>query len=399
MADAVALAAETPPVMGSGEPRDSAEHGAQRSETVRANTGQADKTIHQAVGETLEQASGAADMRGGGGATRALIATGAALAPLAVGIAYSSLAVEHAAPLPPAIEAERRTFLSPMAGLISYYADESGAGRPLVLVHSVNAGASAYEMRPLFDFYRGQRPVYALDLPGFGFSARGDRAYSAALYATALLDLLHEIDADERGGADLAALSLGCEFAARAANNRPELIRSLAFISPSGLSGRAHENRAQSTGASSAGRRLRSLLALPLWSQALYDALVSRASLRYFLQRSFDGEVDPGLLEYAWATAHQPGARFAPLAFVSGLLFTPNAVETLYTRLAQPTLVIYDRDSFVTFDALPDLLGQRANWQAKRVAPTHGLPQFERLSDTTRALQSFWSEAAALPQP
>jgi pimeloyl-ACP methyl ester carboxylesterase len=319
-----------------------------------------------------------------------------------VGIAYSSLAVEHAAPLPPAIEAERRTFLSPMAGLISYYADESGAGRPLVLVHSVNAGASAYEMRPLFDFYRGQRSVYALDLPGFGFSARGDRAYSADLYTTALLDLLREIGVDERGGADLVALSLGCEFAARAANDQPELIRSLALISPTGLSGRAHENGSQRAGvggASGAGRRLRSLLAFPLWSQALYDALVSRASLRYFLQRSFDGEVAPDLLEYAWATTHQSGARFAPLYFVSGQLFSSNAVETLYARLTQPTLVIYDRDGFVTFDALPDLLGQHANWQAKRVAPTHGLPQFERLGDTVRALQSFWSAAAVLPQP
>lgn len=322
-----------------------------------------------------------------GGATRALvtagIVAGATLAPIAAGIAYSKLAVEHAAPLPFAIEADRRGFHSPMAGQISYYADTSGDGRPLALIHSVNAAASAYEMAPLFDYFRGRRPVYALDLPGFGFSERGDRVYSAELFTTALLDLLREIGAQERGGADLVALSLGSEFAARAARHQPELVHSLALISPTGLSGRARS--------SMGSPRLRSVVGFPLWSQALYDALASRASLRYYLQRSFDGEIDPGLLEYAWATSHQPGARFAPLYFISGQLFTPDAVALLYERVTQPTLVLYDRDGYTSFDALPTLLAQRSNWQAERITPTLGLPQFERLGDTTRALQAFWA--------
>ena len=39
--------------------------------------------------------------------------------------------------------------------------------RPLLLLHSINASASAYEVKPLFEHYRQQRPVYAPDLPGF----------------------------------------------------------------------------------------------------------------------------------------------------------------------------------------------------------------------------------------
>jgi pimeloyl-ACP methyl ester carboxylesterase len=322
------------------------------------------------------------------GATRALvtagIVAGATLAPIAAGIAYSRLAVEHAAPLPFAIEADRRGFRSPMAGQMSYYAETSGEGRPLVLIHSINAAASAYEMRPLFDYFRGRRPVYAMDLPGFGFSERGDRIYSAELFTTALLDLLHEVNAQEHGGADIVALSLGSEFAARAARHQPEMVHSLALISPTGLSGR--------TSSRMGGQGLRNVFGFPLWSQAFYDALVSRTSLRYYLQRSFEGEIDPGLLDYAWATSHQPGARFAPLYFISGLLFTPDAVELLYERVTQPALVLYDRDGFITFDALPTLLAQRSNWQAERITPTLGLPQFERLGDTTRALQSFWAK-------
>src|SRR5689334_16051533 len=85
-------------------------------------------------------------------------------------IGYSAFFVNHHVSLPPAIDAERKQFLSKESGLLSYYADTSAEGTPLVLIHSINAAASSYEMRPLFNHFRTMRPVYALDLPGFGFS-------------------------------------------------------------------------------------------------------------------------------------------------------------------------------------------------------------------------------------
>ncbi len=63
--------------------------------------------------------------------------------------------------------------------------------------------------------------------------------------------------------------------------------------------------------------RLRAF-SVPVWSQPFYDMLATRASIRYFLRKSFVGQPDPGLVEYDFATSHQPGARFAPLAFISG---------------------------------------------------------------------------------
>ncbi len=307
------------------------------------------------------------------------------VAPVAGTLAWSRWGVDHEAHLPAAIDAERREIQSPIAGRIAYYADDTGRERPLVLIHSVNAGASAYEMRPLFEFFRGRRPVYAPDLPGFGFSERTNRTYSPEMYAAAVLDLLHEINAGTRGGADVVALSLGSEFAARAAIERPELIHSLAVISPTGMMSRMQTVQV--------GQGPYRAISFPLWGQALYDLLVTRASLRYFLARSFTREPDAGLLEYAYATTHQPGARYAPLYFVSGLLFTPNTIDRLYSRVTQPALVIYDRDAYTRFDALPQLLDERPNWRATRITPTCGLPHFERLSDTARALSAFWSEA------
>jgi len=311
------------------------------------------------------------------------------LVAVAAWIAYSRFGVDHAVELAPAIDAEQVRFRSESEGFISYYADTNGSGRPLVLIHSVNAAASAYEMRPIFERYRGTRPVYAIDLPGFGFSERADSRYSPAHYTGALLEFMQRV-ATREDPADVIALSLGSEFAARAAVFRPQLFRSLTLISPSGLSrpeSRVGVQTAEANGWSDAAR---AFLGFPLWSQAFFDLLATPASIRWFLQQSFFGDPDPGLVEYAIATAHQPGARFAPVAFVSGGLFSPDVLTT-YLSLTLPTLVLYDRDPYVKFDALPMLLREHPNWFGERITPTRGLPQFERMDDVAAALDKFWT--------
>ncbi|MCA9660371.1 MAG: alpha/beta fold hydrolase [Myxococcales bacterium] len=309
---------------------------------------------------------------------------GAPLLTAAAGwIAYSRLAIDHEVALPPALAAEHDTFSS-VAGKLGYYVDRHAAGRPLVLLHSVNAAASAFEMRPLFEHFRGSRPVYALDLPGFGSSTRSDRDYAPTLYRDAIVDFLTAVVG---APADVIALSLGCEFAALAANLRPEAFRSLAFISPTGLSA---EERG---GDSPRARRVHSTFDMSLWRQPFYDLLVSRPSLKYFLKRSFVGEVDPGLLHYAFLTSHQKGAVHAPLCFISGRLFTPAIAESTYVRLQRPTLAIYDQDAHVSFERLPELMDRNKHWRAIRIVPTRGLPHWEKLPETVAALEAFWASA------
>ncbi len=316
----------------------------------------------------------------------AAFSTGLLLAAGGSWLLYSHLAIDHAVALPDALPAERKTFTSPVAGTLSYYRSQAQTGRPLVLIHSVNAAASSYEMKPIFLHYRGQRPVFALDLPGFGFSARSNRVYSPGLYETALLDFLKTQVGEP---ADGLALSLGSEFAARAALAEPDLFHSLVMISPTGFSFRSERGsqKASQTGLSDL---IHPLFAFPLWARAFYDLIATRLSIQYFLQQSFVGTVPTGLVEYAYATAHQPGAEFAPLYFISGKLFTPGIRGSVYERLQVPTLVLYDRDAFTSFEMLPDLLTRNPNWQAVRLVPSLGLPQFERVEDTVEVFDSFW---------
>jgi pimeloyl-ACP methyl ester carboxylesterase len=213
------------------------------------------------------------------------------------------------------------------------------------------------------------------------------------LYAAAIRAFLERIGAARVGGADVITLSLGAEFAARVSLEHPELIRSLVVISPTGFSARERRSRVERGNEGDAAARAYRVLSQPLYAQAFYDALSSRRSIHWFLARSFVGAPDRGLAEYGYATTHQPGARYAPLYFVSGQLFTPDIRETVYTRLSQPVLALYDEDAYVRFDALLDTIRARENWNAVRIVPTKGLPQFDRLDETVAALDQFWRVA------
>src|SRR3712207_5691746 len=97
---------------------------------------------------------------------------------------------KQAGPLTPAGSGERRE-VTGRAGRLSYYV--AGEGPPLLLIHSINAAGSAYEVRPIFEPMRQRHRVFAVDLPGFGFSDRRERNYSVRLYADAVHDMLDAI--------------------------------------------------------------------------------------------------------------------------------------------------------------------------------------------------------------
>jgi pimeloyl-ACP methyl ester carboxylesterase len=303
-------------------------------------------------------------------------------------ILYSHLAINHHLPLVEALPGRHTFFTSPGAGKLSYYAQPGGSGRPIVFIHSINAAASAYEMRPLYLHFQGLRPVFALELPGFGFSERSKRVYSPSLYIQAIHDFLSTQVGEP---ADVVALSLGCEFAASAALAEPALFSSLVLISPSGFGSSGSEERgSQQARRNGLSRLIYLLFSFPAWARPFFDLLTTQQSIEFFLKQSFVGPLPPDLVAYDYATAHQPGAEHAPLYFVSGQLFNPDVRQEVYEQLRVPTLVVYDRDNFVGFARLPEILEKNQFVQAVRLIPTLGLPHFEQPEETAAVLAQFW---------
>lgn len=294
--------------------------------------------------------------------------------------------------LPPAVSGELRALQS-VACRLCYYsagpaADHATAPEaPLLLVHSINAAGSAYEVRPLYEHYRALRTVYAPDLPGFGFSDRSDRAYTPRLMTDAIHAMVQEIRRIHGPAPiDALALSLASEFLARAAVEMPDAFRTLAFVSPTGFDRGAP--RYGPRGSHRGMPWLRRLFTFPLWDERFFDLLTSRASIRFFLRKTWGSkDIDEGLLDYDCITTRQPGARHAPYYFVSGFLFSDD-VTRLYEALNMPVWMAHgERGDFVDF-RYKRALEHRPNWTFC-VFPTGALPHFEVLDAFTRAYDAF----------
>lgn len=301
-------------------------------------------------------------------------AAGASLFGAAAWIGYSQMFVRHDLPLPPALFGDRLEFTG-RAGRLSYYT--AGVGQPILLLHSINAAGSAFEVRPIYERLRSRYRVYALDLPGFGFSDRSDREYTIRLYVDAVHDIL-DVIARDNGDApiDALALSLSSEFLARAVSERPGKVRSLSLVNPTGFMRGADKLR-DAPESTREVPGLYGMFTFPLWSQAFYDLLVSKRSIRYFLQRTYGSkDIDEDMVEYDYLSTHQPGAKNAPYAFVSGRLFSKD-IRSVYEKLSLPVWVPHGtRGDFKDFSE-SGWAKARPNWTFS-VFETGALPHFEK---------------------
>ncbi len=303
-------------------------------------------------------------------------------------------------PLTAALRGERIA-LDSRAGRLSCYVagpeslEGNAAPAPLLLIHSINASGSAYEVKPVFEHFAASRTVYALDLPGFGFSDRSERPYLPRLMTDALLDMVAEIRRRHGEVAiDAMALSLSSEYLARAAQESPSWFRTVALVSPTGFNRIAPRNAAPGT--TRGIPWLYRLLTFPLWKLALFRLLTRPGVIRYFLERTWGSQaIDEGLWAYDVLTTRQPGAANAPFYFLGAYLFSAD-ISTVYHALQMPVWMVHGvRGDFVDY-RYKAALAAAPNWRFC-ILQTGALPYFEDAAGFFREYEEFLSAARLRP--
>ncbi|ABE38559.1 alpha/beta hydrolase fold [Rhodopseudomonas palustris BisB5] len=263
--------------------------------------------------------------------------------------------------------------------------------RPLLLVHSINAAGSAFEIKTLYDHYAKHRPVHAVDLPGFGQSDRDDREYTARLMTDAVhaaIARVQEVHGPEP--IDVVALSLSCEFAARAAAEKPDAFNTLGLISPTGFEGKARDEAEPATRGQS---WLLSTLRFKLWDRGFFNLLTTRPVIRKFLEKAWGSkDIDESMLDYDYHTTHQPGARYAPYYFVSGYMFSKDILR-IYESLRLPVWMAHGvRGDFVDYRHKSRVAG-RSNWTIVKF-DAGAMLHFEVLGEVVRSYDQFLAVSA-----
>ena len=262
-----------------------------------------------------------------------------------------------------------------------WYVSAKSTGRPLLLIHSVNAAPSAIELKPLFQHFQSSRPVFTPDLPGFGRSTRRVGDLTPADFAREIAAMIEALPGDE--APDVIALSLGGEFVARAITDFGAEVHTLTLLSPTGFSERTPPSL-------KAQQRLKGVLNFAGLGRNAFKLLRKERSIRYFYGMNFSGCIPDELVSYALQTTRVADAHVMPLQFLSMGLFTDDAVEALYKRLEIPVLVIYDRDPNVSFERFAEFDGN-PTWEFRRVAPSLGMPHWEHPAETVSAIEGFYA--------
>jgi pimeloyl-ACP methyl ester carboxylesterase len=256
-----------------------------------------------------------------------------------------------------------------------------------VLLHSINATASSFEMKPIAEHLADatDRPLYAVDWLGFGRSNRSSRSYSPNVFARQLYDVL--TDAIE-GPADLVALSLGCEYAAWMGLQAAPQVRRLVLIAPTGLTlprRPSGPKRLTLTAAAQSGL-----------FELLYYRFLTPSSLRSFYKRQvFLDAVPEALVDYAAITAQAKGAHHAPRRFLAGSLSVEHVADQVYARLYRPTLLLTPSTpgpTIQSFDRLPAVLDSNPDL-THRTLPGGLMPHWERPEAFFTSVDAFLEPA------
>jgi pimeloyl-ACP methyl ester carboxylesterase len=220
-------------------------------------------------------------------------------------------------------------------GQVVYH--ESGRGQPLVFVHNVGLGCSSYEWAKVYPEFAARYRVLALDLAGFGESARPAVRFTAAEYARMLAEFLRALEWDQ--APILVASGLSAGFCVHLAGQHPELISRLILHMPNG------------TGEFGGWRPSffsKLLYRTPLLARFLYRNHVStKSSVASWLRKiaaSDAATVTDEMIDVFATCAQQPAAEYAALAWLNGQLGFD--FETRWRALPLPVALLWGEAEF-----------------------------------------------------
>jgi pimeloyl-ACP methyl ester carboxylesterase len=218
-------------------------------------------------------------------------------------------------------------------GQVVYH--ESGRGQPLVFIHNIGLGASSYEWSKVYPEFAARYRVLALDLVGFGESARPATRAIASDYVRMLAEFVRALDWEHPPIIVASGLSAG--FSAYLAAQHPELVSRLILHMPTG---------AGDLGGYTLSLRSRLLYRAPLLARFLYrNHLATKSSMLHWLRKVVfldPAAVTDEMADVFTTCAQQPSAEYAALAWLSGAL--SFNLEACWPTVPQPAALLWGEE-------------------------------------------------------
>ena len=145
-----------------------------------------------------------------------------------------------------------------------------GNGKPILLIHNLNACFCGYEWKELERYLAESYTVYTIDLLGFGRSEKPNFTYTNYLYVQLILDFIKNVIGEKT---DVVASGDSSSIAIMACHNDPESIRNVILLNPQSLS-RMNLSPNRQT------RLMKFILDLPVLGTFIYNMMTTKESFR-----------------------------------------------------------------------------------------------------------------------
>jgi pimeloyl-ACP methyl ester carboxylesterase len=258
----------------------------------------------------------------------------------------------------------------------------------MLLLPAFSTVSTREEMRGLAEQLAPRFQVLAIDWLGFGQSARPGLDYQRSLYHQLLQDFVREVF-----DAPVAVVAAGhaAGYVMQWAAQNPLVWSKIVLVAPT------WRGPLPTMGApASVAEIVRGLVRSPLIGQALYKLNTTPSFLTWMYRRHVYADatkLTPEFIDRKHQITQQPGARFAPAAFVTGALDpATNREEFLawFQGLSVPVMVVIGEQAPPKSRAEMEALAELPAVQVNRLPGTLGMHE-ECAAEVAEAALSFLS--------
>jgi pimeloyl-ACP methyl ester carboxylesterase len=255
-----------------------------------------------------------------------------------------------------------------------------GQGSPVLLLPAFSTVSTREELRGLAERLAPHFQVFAIDWLGFGQSARPGLDYQRSLYRQLLQDFVSAVF-----DVPVAVVAAGhaAGYVMQLAAQQPAPWSKIVLVAPT------WRGPLPTMGASAAvAGMVRGLVRSPLLGQVLYKLNTTPSFLSWMYRRHVYTDatkLTPEFIEHKHQITQQPGARFAPAAFVTGALDPAANRDDFLAGVQESTIPIM---VIIAEQAPP-----KSKAEMEALAKLPGV-QVERLPGTLGMHEEFANEVA-----
>lgn len=192
------------------------------------------------------------------------------------------------------------------------YYTKTGSGSPILLIHDLTPGSSAYEWERVAKRLSLKHTVYSVDLLGCGRSDKPSITYTNFLYVQMITDFIKKVIGKKT---DVIACGLSCSFTIMACHNEKEIFNKMMLVNPPSF----HTLNQAPTKRT---KTLKFLIEIPVIGTLIYNMMTCETAIsNLFIEQYYYNpfHIDSDILDAYYEAAHRNGnnAKFLYASLIS----------------------------------------------------------------------------------